>query len=350
MPANKTPELNVGIIGTGIGTVHNQGYQNLPGVNVVAIVDVDPERAKRTAEEWGVPQALTNHEDLLNVKGLDAVSVCTPNSLHASVAIDALKAGKHVICEKPMAAQLDQAEALAVEADAATARGQVFMMGLNNRYRGDTQLLKQYIDAGDLGDLYLGKCGWVRRSGIPGMGGWFTNKELSGGGPLIDIGVHALDLCWWLMGAPEPTSVSASVFAHLGPKEWKRKGSVGTYDIEDAAVAHIRFANGAAIMLEASWILHTAKESLFCEVMGTEGGASVEPDFRIVKDMHGSPLDILPDPPTANGHEAEIAHFVECIVEGKTPISTARDGLAVQRMLDAVYRSGETNEIVKIGA
>lgn len=344
----KPKTINVGIVGTGIGGTHFNGYSKVPGVNVVGLVDIDPVRAKAIAEKWDVPHAFTSHKDLLNLKNLDAISVCTPNSLHVPIAIDALRAGKHVICEKPMSSDVKDAQKLANEADKAAKKGQIFMMGLNNRYRGEAQLLKKYIDAGDLGDLYLGKCGWLRRSGIPGLGGWFTTKSMSGGGPLIDLGVHALDLCWWLMGAPDPVSVSASVFDQLGKKEWERRGSPGKYDIEDAAVSHIRFANGAAIMLEVSWILNTSAERFTCEVMGTEGGGSIEPDFRIVKDIHGSPTDLLPVAPRINGHEQEIVHFISCIRESRAPISGARDGLAVQKMLDAIYRSGESGKPITI--
>lgn len=340
--------LKVGIIGTGIGRAHFNGYSKCPEVEVAGIVDIDAERGRRLADEWGVQRAFTSHEELLNVKGLDAVSVCTPNALHAPIAIDALAAGVHVICEKPMAATIEQAEKLAAAADRAEGRGQLFMTALNNRYRGDTQLLKQYIDAGDLGEIYLGKCGWWRRRGIPKLGGWFTTKAISGGGPLIDLGVHALDLCWWLMGAPEPVAVSASVFDQLGRGEWIRRGSPGSYDIEDAAVAHVRFANGAAIMLEVSWILHTARQGFFCEVMGSDGGGTIEPDFRIVKDLHGAPADVLPTAPKVPGHEGEITHFVNCMRTGSRPLSSARDGLAVQKMLDAIYRSGSTGKPVTI--
>ncbi len=340
--------LKVGIIGTGIGRAHFNGYRKCPHVEVAAIVDIDADRGRQLAQEWGVRRAYSNHEDLLNIKDLDAVSVCTPNALHASIAMDALAAGLHVICEKPMAASVEQATELAAAAEQAATRGQLFMMALNNRYRGDTQLLKQYIDAGDLGDLYLGKCGWWRRQGIPGLGGWFTTKAMSGGGPLIDLGVHALDLCWWLMGAPDPVAVSASVFDHLGAGEWARRGSPGSFDIEDAAVAHIRFANDAAIILEVSWILHTAREGFFCEVMGTAGGGAIEPNFRIVRNLHGAPADVLPAAPKVPGHEGEIIHFVDCVRQGRQPLSGARDGLAVQKMLDAIYRSGSTGKPVTI--
>lgn len=346
-PRKRKP-IKVGIIGTGIGHAHRHGYSLCPNVEVVGIVDIDEKRGKRVAKDWGVPNAFTSHADLLELKGLDAVSVCTPNYLHAPVAIDALKAGKHVICEKPMSATVEQAEALATEAARCEKKGQVFMMALNNRYRGDTQLLKSYIEAGDLGDIYLGKCGWLRRSGIPGLGGWFTTRQLSGGGPLIDLGVHALDLCWWLMGAPEPVAVSASVFNRLGVEEWKRQGSRGSYDTEDAAMAHIRFENGAAIMLEVSWILNTARQGFFCEVMGSEGGSTIEPEFRILSTKHGAPVDMIPEPPKIGGHDGEIIHFIDCIENGKKPISSARDGLAVQKMLDAIYRSGKSNQPVAI--
>jgi predicted dehydrogenase len=222
------------------------------------------------------------------------------------------------------------------------------MMAFNNRYRGDTQLLKRFVEAGELGDLYYGKTGWVRRHGAPGAGGWFTTKELSGGGPMIDLGVHALDLTWWLMGQPKPVSVAGSAFFSLGPKEMEAKGAKGTFDVEDAAVAHIRFENGAAILLEVSWLLHTPKESFYSSIMGTDGGASAEPDFRIVKDMYGSPVDLTPQAPNVNGHEGEMVHFIDCIRKGTEPISTAQDGLNVQKMLDGIYRSAEKGEAIDI--
>ncbi|HRU24905.1 MAG TPA: Gfo/Idh/MocA family oxidoreductase [Candidatus Latescibacteria bacterium] len=339
--------VNVGIIGTGIGGAHFDGYSKLKNVRVVGLVDVDPARGKSVAERWGVPvaHAFTNHQDLLSLKELDAVSVCTPNYLHAQIAIDALNAGKHVICEKPMAATLAQAKELF---NVAKQSDKIFMMGYNNRYRGDTQLLKKYIEAGELGDLYYGKCGWIRRHGAPGPGSWFSTKSMSGGGPLIDLGVHALDLAWWLMGKPKPVSVSASVFNLLMPQEWERLGRPGTMDVEDAAVAHIRFANGAAVLLEVSWLLHTPKESFYCQVMGTKGGASAEPEFRICQDKHGAEVDLTPRAPNIGGHPAEIAHFVQCIRTNTQPLSTAEDGLLVMKMLDAIYRSGESGKAVTI--
>jgi len=345
--AKAAAQINVGIVGTGMGSAHFEGYSKLPNVKVVGLVDIDPARAKMISEKWNVPHAFTNHHDLLALKDLDAVSVCTPNSLHAPIAIDALRAGKHVLCEKPMAATVEQAEELC---RAASASDKVFMMAFNNRFRGDTQLLKKYIDAGELGELYYGRCGWTRRSGVPGAGGWFTTKKLSGGGPLIDIGVHALDLTWWLMGKPKPVSVSGSVFTYLSPIEWQRMSKPGTFDVEDAAVAHIRFANGAAIMLEASWLLHTPKPGFYCHVMGTKGGASVEPEFRIVQDKYGAQVDLVPAPPNVSGHAAEIVHFVDCVAHRKTPIATAEDGLTVLRMLDGIYRSGKTGRAVAIKA
>jgi len=337
--------IHVGIIGTGIGQAHFAGYSKLPNVKVIGLVDIIPERAKAVAAQWNVPHAFTDCRSLLELEDLDAVSVGVPNSLHLPIAVDALAAGKHVLCEKPMAATLAQAEELAA---AAAKSDRIFMMAMNNRYRGDTQLLKKYIEAGDLGDLYFGRCGWVRRRGAPGLGSWFTTKVTSGGGPLIDIGVHALDLCWWLMGKPKPLAVSGSVFDHLRAAEWRRVGKPGTYDVEDAAVAHIRFANGAAIMLEASWLLHTPAESFYCHVMGTKGGAAAEPDLKVVTERFGELLNLVPTAPRISGHDAEVAHFVDCIATGKTPLSTAEDGLAVQRMLDAVYRSGASGKAVAV--
>ena len=147
---------------------------------------------------------------------------------------------------------------------------------------------------------------------------------------------------------PTPVSVSASVFSGLGDAAWELRGKPGTFDIEDAAVAHIRFGNGAAIMLEVSWILHTPREEFFCQVMGTQGGASAEPDLRICQDKYGQAVDLTPSASKIGGYEAEIAHFVECIRNDTQPLSTAEDGLFIQKMLDAVYRSGEAAKPVSI--
>lgn len=348
--SRKSERVRVGIVGVGIGSHHAAGYSKLPNVEIAAFCDIDSERAQRAADRFGVKRIFTDYEAMLSEEKLDAVSVCTPNALHAPVAIAALKAGCHVLCEKPLSVNAEEGAKI-VEA-ARKAKGK-FMIGMNNRFRGDTQVLRKYIDAGELGDIYYARCGWVRRNGIPGMGSWFTRKDMSGGGPLVDIGVHALDVTLYLMGNPKPVSAFGATFAKFGPfgkgtGQWGVPERGGAFTVEDLACGQVRFSNGAALVLEASWAQHCAGEKLYSEVYGDKGGATLEP-LRIYTEAHGRPVDITPSFPSVGGHEAEIAHFVECIVNNRQPLATAEQALDVMKILDGIYRSAETGESVPLG-
>jgi predicted dehydrogenase len=334
--------VRIGVIGAGIGYVHVSNLKNVPDVEVVAICDLNEERARRVADEFGVPNVFTDHMEMLKQDWIDGVLVCTPNFLHASLTIDSLQAGKHVMCEKPMAMCAADAEKMV---EAAKNSGKILMMGFNNRFRGDSQLLKKYIEAGELGDIYYAKTGWVRRKGIPGLGGWFTTKAKAGGGPLIDLGVHVLDLTLWLMGNPRPISVMGSAYAKFGPKAAEERG--GTYDVEDLATGMIKLDNGATLFLEASWASHIGKEQVYTSLMGTEGGADLDP-LRIYKDVYGVSTDLSPQFKQVSGHEMEVQHFVECLREGKEPMSTGQHGLDIMRILDAIYLSMETGRGVDV--
>lgn len=345
----KSDKVRVGIVGVGIGSYHAHGYSKLPNVEIAALCDIDVDRLKRTAERFGVKKVYTDYEIMLAEEELDAVSVCTPNVLHAPVAIAALEAGCHVLCEKPLSVNAE--EGAKIVAAARKAKGK-FMIGMNNRFRGDTQVLKKYIEAGDLGEIYYAKCGWIRRNGVPGMGSWFTRKEMAGGGPLVDIGVHALDLTLYLMGNPKPVSAYGATYAKFGPfgkgtGQWGTAVKGGEFTVEDLACGMVRFDNGATLVLEASWAQHCAEEKLYSEVYGERGGATLEP-LRIYTEAHGRPVDITPSFPNISGHEAEIAHFVECIVANKQPLATADQALDVMRILDGVYRSAQTGESVAL--
>jgi len=350
----KEAPLRVGVIGVGIGRVHLRGYKLLPNVKVEAICDIDEERGKSAAKEFEVGKFYNDASKMFADPRIDAVSVCVPNDVHATLAVAAVKAGKHVICEKPIADTLANAQLIATAATEAQEAGKVFMMGMNNRYRGDTQVLRKFIDGGSLGQIYHAKCGWIRRIGIPGFGGWFTTKERSGGGPLIDLGVHVLDLTMYLMGNPVPVSASGITYAKFGPRgegtwSWGAPvdGSTRTFDVEDFAAGFVKFDNGATLAIEASWASHIKQELFYSNLLGTEGGADLEP-LTIYRTEHGVPIDIKPAFPAINGHEAEIAHFVDCIATGSTPISTAEQGLHVLQILDAMYRSSDTGREVRI--
>ena len=327
-------------MGVGIGSLHLEGYEKHPDAEIVAIADASEERGKSTAERFKVPQVYTDYAEMLAEAKLDAVSICTPNFLHAPQAIAAFEAGLHVICEKPIATSAAEGQKMV---DAGKKAGKIFMMGFNNRFRGDTQVLKRFIDNGDLGNIYYAKTGWLRRRGIPGFGGWFTTKSQSGGGPLIDLGVHVLDLALYLMGNPKPVSAYGSAYAEFGPKMPDGE----KYDVEDLATGLVKFENGATVLVEASWASNIANETSYTTLMGDKGGADLSP-LRIYTELNGEQADITPQHPNINGHQAEVLHFVDCIRDGKQPIATGEHGLDVIKILDAIYESATTGDIVKI--
>lgn len=335
--------IKVGIVGTGgISRLHANGYKKCPDVEIKAISDISEAHSKRFAEDYGIKNIYTDYKEMLKDDEIEAISICTPNALHAPVAIAAFEAGKHVICEKPISTNAEDARAMVA---AGKKSGKIFMMGFNNRFRGDTQLLKKCIENGDLGEIYYAKTGWLRRKGIPGMGGWFTTKALSGGGPLIDLGVHVLDLTLWLMGNPKPVYVVGSSYAKFGPEIAKQKG--GTFDVEDLATGMVKLENGATIFVETSWHSHVEKERIYSQLIGTKGGAELDP-LRIYTDVNGNSADVLLQHPSVSGHEMEIIHFIECIKENKTPIAIGEHGLHIQLILDAIYESTVTGKGVEI--
>ena len=338
----KVEKVGVGVVGVGIGHLHIRGYAQCPEAQVVAVCDVNQERARRVAAEFDVPHVFTDYDQMLECNGIDAVSVCTPNYLHAPMTIAAFEAGKHVICEKPLAMTPSDGEAMVAAGKKA---GRLFMTAFNNRFRGDTQVLKKFIEKGELGDIYYAKTGWIRRKGIPGMGSWFTTKSKSGGGPLIDIGVHVLDLALWLMDNPKAVTVTGSSYAKFGASgqgtgTWGIADKSGGFDVEDLAAAFIRLDTGATVVLEASWASHIKEDLIYTSLMGTKGGADVSP-LRIYQDVHGMPVDITPAFPDQSGHIMEIRHFVDCIANGAQLISTGEHGLEITRILAAIYESAE---------
>ncbi len=346
----KSARLKVGIVGNGgIGTVHARGYSKLPNVEIVALCDLIIERAQKLGAAHDVKRLYTDYETMLAEEELDIVSVCVPNYVHVPIAVAAIKAGNHVLCEKPLS--VCAAEGKKIQ-DALRGVKTKFMIGMNNRFRGDTQTLRKYIDDGELGEIYYAKAGWVRRTGIPGLGSWFTEKAKSGGGPLIDIGVHALDLTLYLMGNPKPASVFGATYAKLGPVgkgmgDWGTPEKGGKFDVEDLAVGQVRFANGATLVLEASWAQYCKEERLYNELYGTNGGATLEP-FRIYTERYGQPIDITPAYRQLDGHETEIAYFVQCVVEDKTPLATIDQAVDVMKILDGIYESSKTGASVAI--
>ncbi len=350
---SKDTTLRVGVIGAGIGAAHIAAYQTVPGVEVRALADLSDERARQVAATYKVPEIYHDYSELLALPDLDAVSVCLPNALHAPVAIAALQSGKHVLVEKPMARTVAEGEAMIAAAEAAE---RVLMIAFNQRYRSDVQWLKQYVDSGALGRIYYAKAHWMRRSGIPRLGSWFVSKEQAGGGPLIDLGVHVLDMALYLMGEPEPQAISANTYAEFGPRGLKGSGSAWArpihgetlpYEVEDLATAFIRLDGGATLLLEASWATHSAAGDDFgVTLYGTEGGAELlirnytyDGTVRVFTDMGGAPTDLTPRIPKAEGHPAVISRFIAAIREGAPPVPSAAEGLRRTAVLAACYQS-----------
>lgn len=346
-------KLGIGIIGSGgiAQGAHMPGYAAIPDLcEIVAVADVNPETAKAAAQKFDVKHVFTDYRKLLEMDEIDAVSVCTPNYLHYEPTIEAFKAGKHVLCEKPIAMNAREAAEMVAAGHEA---GKKFMVGYNSRFAPTNQLLKTYIDAGDLGEIYFARAQALRRRGIPGWG-VFIDKSKQGGGPLIDIGVHILDLTLWLMGHPKPVAASGMTYAKFGRRS-DIVGFMGQWDyknftVEDFAIGLIRFDNGATISLESSFVANIPEDIFTSTLCGTEGGAVTHP-LTIVREQHRSLQVFKPEipNPNINTHAAEMKHFCEAILNDTEPLITGEHGLAVAQIMDAIYASSEAGKEVTIG-
>lgn len=342
--------VRVGIIGAGAiaSDVHIPSYlKKGDKVEIVAIADVAVERAQEVAEKFAIPHAFGSYQEMLAEVKLDAVSVCVPNKFHAEATIAALEAGCHVLCEKPPAMTVEEAELMV---KAARDADKFLTYGFHYRYTPEVEIAKSFIDADELGDIYSARVHAIRRRGIPGWG-VFTNKELQGGGPLIDIGVHMLDTALYLMGYPEPATVLGKTHQRLGNK--KGVGLLGEWDyenytVEDMAVGMVTFKNGATLTLEAAFAANVEKdETMQVSLMGDKGGADIFP-LKIFQEKHNTLVDITPAYlPKIDGHQREISQFVESCLSGTPPLSTPEQGLIIQKIVNAIYESAETGKAIE---
>lgn len=348
-------KLKVAIIGTGgISNEHIQAYQKNPNVELYAFCDINEEQLKKMSEKYGVTRTFTDKDEMLKLPEIDAVSVCTWNSAHAPCTIAALNAGKHVLCEKPMATSAK--EAMEMKA-AAEKNGKLLMIGFVRRYGNDCAILKDFIGTDYFGDIYYTKATYLRRNGNPG--GWFGDKSRSAGGPLIDLGVHVIDLVRYLIGNPKPISVYGVTFKKLmdRPNIKCDKGykSISASekdicDVEDLASALIRFDNGAVLSIEASFSLNIKKDEGKIELFGTKGGAKLDPELEMYTEINDYLADVNLNNPTALSFDGlfqnEVNHFVSCLVDGEECKSPAQDGVDIMTILDAVYESARTGHEV----
>ena len=343
----------VAVIGAGaIGADHLASFKLHPAASVVAIAEVSPERGREAAERFGIPQVVTDYRDLLSRDDIDVVSIAVPNYLHASVALDALKAGKHVMLDKPMATNARDAAKLVAEA---RKRRVLFMVGQNFRFNQDTQTAKQVIDKGALGDIYHAKTSWTRRAGIPRIGSWFTQRRFAGGGCTYDIGVHALDRCLYLMDEFDAAAVSGQTFAKFGPRgigngAWGKSeiDPKARFDVDDLSVALIKLKSGGTVLLEASWAAHSHHTDVNAtQLFGTDAGLSLPPVQLLRQDKGGYTIETIdPLPPLVNTNR--MVHFIDCLLGKAKPFVAPEESLAVQRILDAIYLSAATGREIRI--
>ncbi|WP_075980386.1 Gfo/Idh/MocA family protein [Bacillus massilinigeriensis] len=347
-------KLKVGVIGAGsISTLHLNSYKNNSRVVLTAICDLNEERAREKAESYNIPNVYTNYKDLLEDSDVDAISICTWNNSHAEIAIAALDAGKNVLVEKPLCKTVE--EAMQVQR-AVNRNNKVLQVGFVRRYAENTRTLQKFISSGELGEIYYAKASCLRRLGNPG--GWFADIERSGGGPLIDLGVHIIDLCWYLMGKPKVKSISGNTYNKLGNRANVQNLSfyqAADYDasknsVEDMANALIRFENGASLYVDVSFTLH-AKESerISAKLYGEKGGAEIEPELFIVSEKHDTILNITPQVDNLSfdfvkGFQNEIDYFVGCCLDEKKILSPVEDGVEMMKILCGIYESAENGK------
>ena len=348
--------LRIGMIGAGRIAAHNCNSINAhPDARVVAVADSSRERGEALQNEFAIESVHTNADDLLADDSIDAVSIAVPNAFHAPLAIAALRAGKHVMLDKPFTTNYPEAVKVA---EVARETGLTFMVSMNMRFRKETQTVKAMIGRGDLGDIYHAKAYWLRRSGIPRLGTWFGSKKLAGGGVLLDIGVHLLDLALYLMDNFEIESVSGithRTFGHrgLGEGGWGLSDrSENVFDVEDFAGALIRLKNGTTLNLEVAWAMHQPEDKgrNNVEIFGSEAALTAF-DAKLCRfGPEGGEYQVTTPEPIETPHATEnrFLNWIDVILGKAEPVCTLPQALAVQRTLNAIYRSAETGREVTL--
>lgn len=352
--SSATPKpFRVGFIGAGlISHTHAENLKKVPGVELICAADVSEKGLATFKEKQGVARTYADFREMLvkEKANLDAISVCTPNGLHAENSIAALNAGLHVIVEKPMSMNAKEGQSMI---DAAVKAGKQLVVGFQWRFDPKTTMLKKQADDGVFGDIKYVRVQALRRRGIPNWG-VFGRKDLQGGGPMIDIGVHVTEMAHFVMGCPRPVAASGMTTTYIGDKPstdissmwagWDHK----TYTVEDLAVGFVRFANGAVMVIESSFAAHIEKDVWTFQVMGDKGGATFDP-LQIFKDEHGYMWNATPGHVNGDNHFfLKMKHFVEVCRDGRKNDSTGEHGLMVQKILDGIYASAESKKEVDI--
>ena len=358
-------KLRIGIIGCGgiANGKHMPALSRLKDVEMVAFCDIVEERAQKAAKEYGAEgaQVFTDYRELLKLD-LDAVNVLTPNKSHSPITVDALEAGKHVMCEKPMAINTEEAIKMV---EAAKRTGKKLTIGYQNRFRPDSMYLKKCIEAGDLGDIYYARALAIRRRAVPTWG-VFLDAEQQGGGPLIDIGTHALDLTLWEMDNYEPDMVVGSVFRKLGDNE-NSANAWGPWDpkeftVEDSAFGFVRMKNGATIVLESSWAVNmidaNEAKTILCgdkagaDMLGKDGGLRINGErfskmYVTEPALTAGSVAFFGGDLGGNAEDVEARMWIDHVKDDSKPLVVKPEqALVVTQILEAIYESGKTGKPV----
>jgi predicted dehydrogenase len=351
-----TKKLKVGLIGLGgIANLHAGGWKASEHAELVAGCDINPAVFQRWKTEHGLKNLTTNVDEIIDNPELDIIDICSPNNFHAPQTIAALDAGKHVLCEKPLAPTVAEIRQMIAARDRA---GKLLMTGHHFRFTGTARALKAEIDAGSLGDIYHARAWWLRRSGAP-VRPTFIYKAQAHAGVGIDLGVHVIDLVLWLMGNPHPVSVSGVARTEIAhqPGAFSRWGGAipPDFDVDEFSSAFVRFENGASLIVEVSWLLHhdTDEDDVQTWLYGTRAGAhwpkcELYETNNVLKQHYNRILKDTGE--KLRPHYQEIVDFAQAIVDGRPSPVPSEQSLQVQMILEALYKSQDTGREVLIPA
>jgi len=338
-------KLRIGVIGCGtIGTVHAERYSKCAQAELSYVVDLERAKAEKLAASFGAKNVATDYRQILDK--VDAVSVCLPNDLHCPVSVEALKAGRHVLCEKPIALNLDQATQMQAEARKA---GKLLAIGVVNRFNDYVNLVRSEIASGALGELYHVSFSFKAFRSIPGLGGWFTTRKRSGGGVMIDWGIHYLDLALYCIGSPQPKRISGVAHARLGRnlKEyaylsmWAGPPNYGgVCDVEEYVSGLLR-TSGPTVAFEGAWAQNIDAPATFLDFLGDKGGIRLHygKGYSLYSHRDGTLYETAPQRTVTDMFQNEIDSFVECALTGAKSRAHVDSVIASQRIIDGFYAS-----------
>ncbi len=349
--------VKVAVIGCGTiaNAAHIPSYMKNKDAQVLYFCDIIPERAQKAVETYGVGKAVTDYREILKDPQVQAVSICTPNNVHAQIAIDCMRAGKHVLCEKPAARTYD--EALAMQ-KAQHETGMTLNIGVVNRFNDAVRHIKRHIDQGELGEIYHVYVSFRAHRSIPGLGGAFTTKAIAGGGALIDWGVHYLDIVMYCCGDPVPRTVSGQAFCKLGrdidnyvyTDMWAGPHiSGGTYDVDDSVTALIR-TQGPVITVHGAWAQNIGEKEAYIDFMGDKAGIRLQygGNYTLYTAKDGMLQTITPSFKSGNMFQREIDEFVDCVQTGKKLPSHIDTVILTAQIMQAIYDSSEQSAEIKL--